>query len=260
MKIIIVYYIIILLPVLLISCATTQSKSSLPKAEDISPPAETKKEIPHARKQENKSLNIFTDILDLTESTNDRKSILPQIEKLYTRIIDEYPNVPLAQESYWKLIELNLKEYNPPRTGKANMLYKEFVRKYPESTLRPTIEDTLGKGLYQNAEWKELRELCAPTYIEYVENKKHPRASMLFMYAEANYYLENISEAVKGYEVAAELYPKLREGQKAIVMINMLTKKKKLETPRFNRKVLRRLTKKKKLEYPRFSRQLLLLL
>ena len=221
------FFIIIMLPVVLFSCATTPTTPEPPKAEEITPPEKTKKEISPARQMENKSLNIFTDILDLAESTDDRQSILPKIEELYTRIINEYPDVPLAQESYWKLIELNLKEYNPSKTNKANMLYKEFVRKYPLSTLRSTIEDTLGKGLYQNAKWKQLLDLCAPTFSEYVENEKHPRASLLFMYAEANYHLENINEAIKAYEVAAELYPKLREGQKAITMLNTLTKKKK---------------------------------
>ena len=227
MKKIFVYIFTVLLPVLMFSCATTPTTPELPKAEEIRPREETKKEISPARKLENKSLNVFSDILDLAESTDDRQSILPQIEELYTRIINEYPDVPLAQESYWKLIELNLKEYKPSKTNKANMLYKEFVRKYPESTLRAVIEDTVGKGLYQNAEWKNLLDLCAPTFKAYVENEKHPRASLLFMYAEANYHLENIDEAKKAYEVAAELYPKIREGQRAIAMFNRLAKKKK---------------------------------
>ncbi len=227
MKNIFLCFFTIMFPVLMFGCATTPTAPAPPKAEEIKPVEETKKEVPPTRQKENKSLNIFAEILDLVESTDDRQSILPEVEELYERLINEYPGVPLAQESYWKLIELNLKDYDPPRIERAYLLHKEFVGKYPESILRAIIEDTLGKGLYRNAEWNKLLELCTPNYKQYIETDKHPRASLMFMYGEANFYLDNIVEAKKAYEIAAELFPKLREGQKAKAMLETLAKKKK---------------------------------
>jgi tetratricopeptide (TPR) repeat protein len=238
MKELFVYFFTVLLPVLLFSCATAPTAPEPPKAEEIKHSEATKKEISPTRQLENKSLNIFADILDLVGSTDERQSILPKIEELYTKIINKYPDVPLAQESYSQLIGINLKDYNPPKTDKAMMLYKEFIGKYPESTLRAYAENKLGKSLYKNAEWKMLLDLCAPTYTHYVENGRHPRASLLFMYAEANYHLGNMEEAKKAYEIASELFPELREGRQSIVMITRLTKKKKLVYPEFGRQLL----------------------
>ena len=91
--------------------------------------------------------------------------------------------------------------------------------------MRSNVENRLGKSLYKKAEWKKLLDLCVPTFTRYVENGRHPRASLIFMYAEANYHLGNMDEAIKGYEIAAELFPKSREGHKSIAMITRLTQK-----------------------------------
>jgi hypothetical protein len=47
-----------------------------------------------------KSLEIFKEIYKLAVSSDDKRSYLPRIEELYTRIITDYPDAPLAKESY----------------------------------------------------------------------------------------------------------------------------------------------------------------
>lgn len=213
-----------LVSVLLASCATPKKPIEIKKSEEVKPAAESKK--PYAPTvQETKSLDLFTEILDVIETSKDRKSALPKIEELYSRIIREYPEAPLAQESYWKLITIYVKDYSPPDYEKAEARYKEFVEKYPQSILKGLVQDTIGKSYHKYAQWDRLLELCAPTYKEYIENGKQPRASLLFMYAEANYNLGNIPEAEKSYKIVVDLFPKVREGLKSRAMLEKIEKK-----------------------------------
>ncbi len=200
--------------ILLSACATVPKTTETERLKKIEPSEETKKEyIP--TEQETKSLELFTEILELIESSEDRQSVLLQVEELYDRIIREYPETPLAKESYWKLITIYLEDYSPPAFEKAEARYYEFLEKHPQSILRHTVDDTIGKGYYKNAEWERLLKLCLPSFKEYIEKGKHPSASMMFMYSEANYNLGNLTEAEKGYEIVAELFPKLNLGIKS---------------------------------------------
>ncbi len=206
------YFIFLLLLFFCIySCATAPQIAEPEKPEEITPPAEIKKS-PAPTEEETKSLELFTEVLELVESNDDRKSVLSKIEELYDKIIRLYPDAPLAQESYWKLITIYVDDYSPPDYEKAEVRYREFLEKYPGSFMRGFIEDTLGNSYYNNLEWNRLLKLSAPAYQEYVENGKQPRASMVFMYSEANYNLGNIEEARKGYEIVAKLFPKLIVG------------------------------------------------
>jgi len=211
-----------LLLIFIYGCATAPKTPVMEKSEVSKDPVEVITEITPERDKENKSLDIFAEILDLVESTDDRQTVLPGIEDLYSRIIREYPETPLAQESYWKLITICLEDYSPPKLDKADALYKEFINKYPESLLRVIVEDTLGKGFYKNAAWSKLINLYSSSYNEYIEKGKKPRASSIFMYSEANFYLENMDAASKGYEIVAELFPQLREGKKSKAMLEKM--------------------------------------
>ncbi|MFN3739328.1 MAG: hypothetical protein ACK4TF_01480 [Thermodesulfovibrionales bacterium] len=77
--------------------------------------------------QEKKALEAFNKILELTE-TGSREEILPRLENAYLDIIKNYPVAPLAQESYWRLIVIYTREYNPPKTEEAEAAYKNFYK------------------------------------------------------------------------------------------------------------------------------------
>jgi tetratricopeptide (TPR) repeat protein len=224
MKIIVKFLLLIfLLSFFVIGCAPAPEIVQPERPTEVPPPQKPKeKVVPTAREQE--SLEIFTEILDIIESSEDRQSVLPQVEELYDRIIREYPDTPLAQESYWKLITIYMEDYSPPDFEKAETRYTEFIKKYPNSILRGMVEDTLGKGYYKNAKWEELLRLCTPVYKDYIEKGKHPRASLIFMYSEANYNLGNLEEAEKGYRIVAELFPKLIVGKKSKAMLEKMKK------------------------------------
>lgn len=210
---------------LIYSCAAPPKKAETGKNEEITtPPAGTKTGLAPTA-EETKSLELFTSVLELAESTDDRKSVLPKIEELYEKIIRDYPQTPLAQESYWKLITIYVEDYSPPAYDRAEMKYNEFIEKYPQSYIKGFIDDTLSNSYYKNADWNGLFKFTSPAYQEYLEKGKQPRASMMFMYSEANYNLGNIEEAAKGYKIVSELFPKLIVGIKSKQMLGKIGSK-----------------------------------
>lgn len=208
----------------LYSASSAASNAAETKKTEKSQSRVEKKKAYAPTMQERESLKVFGEILDVIESTSDRKSILPKIEELYGRIIREYPEAPLAQESYWKLLTIYVEEYSPPAYEKAETLYNDFISSHPKSILKGFMVETLGKSYYKNTRWDQLLEISAPVFREYIEQKKKTPASILFMYSEANYNLGNIAEAEKGYEIVAGRFPKLHEGKKSKSMLEKIKK------------------------------------
>ena len=92
--------------------------------------------------QKEQAYEIFKQILELSDAPERQKN-LPQIKKLYREIIDRYPEVGLAQESYLRLVLLAKQERTVSRDKEAEELYREFADKYPDSRLRKVIENEL---------------------------------------------------------------------------------------------------------------------
>jgi hypothetical protein len=198
----------------LYGCVTVPETPQDGGPKDIPPPEAVKKE-PTRTENEKKSLETFAEILHITRSTNDRQSILPRIESLYTQIINDYPETPLAQESYWRLITICLNDYSPPDYEKATALYKAFIRKFTHSSVRRFIEDDMGRSYMKHDEWNRLLTLSAPAYRKYIDEGIVPRPSLIYMYAEANFALGNVYEAEKAYEAVTDMFPGLHVGRKS---------------------------------------------
>ncbi|UCH82051.1 MAG: hypothetical protein JSW20_05330 [Nitrospiraceae bacterium] len=207
--------------IILSACASTQENTHhIPQQETAS--TERMKDDHIRTDKEQKTFDIFQEIFSITRTTRDRQSVLPRIESLYMQIIRDYPETPLAQESHWRLIIMYVKDYSPPDFEKADMLYHDFVKKYHDSPLRGVIEDTLAKSYVKHEEWGRLLTLCSPSYRGYVEKKITPKASLMFMYAEAHYHLGNMEQAEQGYSIVSELFPKLMVGKKSKFMIQAI--------------------------------------
>jgi tetratricopeptide (TPR) repeat protein len=213
---------LVIISVLIYSCAAAPKKVEIEKTQEVEPSTVEIEKEPVHKEEEVKSLELFTEVLDLVESADDRKAVLPQIEELYKKIIEQYPQAPLAQESYWKLITIYVEDYSPPAYDRAESAYYEFVEKYPKSFMKGFIEDAIGNSYYKNKNWERLLKLTSPMYREYLDSGNPPRASIMFMYAEAQYNLGNTSEAVKGYEITEKLFPKLIVGIKSRKMIETI--------------------------------------
>ena len=169
------------------------------------------------------SLSLFNEILNLPEVAGDREAVLLEKEKLYIRIISEYSEVPLAQESYWRLIMLYVDDYSPPLYEKAESLYLEFIRIYPQSSLKGLIMETLSKSYYKTLEWDRLLSLTGTVFREFTQEGKRPRPLLLFMYAEANYKLGKFPEAEEGFKAMIDLFP--NSGKTAKARLKEISKK-----------------------------------
>jgi hypothetical protein len=190
----------------LASCATApKEKAAPPQIEEQAP--EVKKKpftVTTARgytptESEEKSLEVFNEIYELVAHSPGKKSVLPEIEKLYLEIITKYPDAPLARESYWRLTELYIQDYSPPAFQKAKGRIKEII----------------SKGYYKDSDWNNLLRMCTPEFNTFKEKGHKPKPSLIFMYSEANYHLGNLEKAVEGYQVLVKLYSRTVEGRKA---------------------------------------------
>jgi hypothetical protein len=210
--------------VMLLASCTTMNKESQQTLPHETSSSDRIKENKIRTEEEKKSFDIFKEIFSKTRSGRDRQSVLPEIEALYMQIIRDYPETPLAQESHWKLINIYVREYAPPDYGRAEMLYHDFLTKYHNSPLKGVVADTLGRSYVKHGEWSRLLTLCSPSYRGYVDKKITPRASLMFMYAEANYNLGNMEQAENAYSLIIDLFPNLMVGNKSKIMIEKIAK------------------------------------
>jgi tetratricopeptide (TPR) repeat protein len=216
------WYFIIAVLFTLSACATApEQKPEPPAVREV--PGAGDDEVPYIVKRgdytptesEINSLKIFNQIYRLTRSSRDRSAVLPEIEALYLKIITEYPDAPLAQESYWRLMTLYMRDYSPPAFDRAETLYAGFLQGKENPAIRGLLVETLGKGYYRYARWEELLSTTAIELKEYREDGEKPRPSLVFLNAEAYYNLGNMEEAEKGYRMLAEVFPQSSEGKMA---------------------------------------------
>jgi len=153
----------------------------------------------------------LNEILQVSRSGRERNAVLAEKEKLYLKLIKDYPDVPIAQESYWKLIEMNLEDKTPLEYDRADALFNEFYEAYPESGMKGPVYRTFIINYTRNNEWKRLAGICEPEYMEYLEKGTSLYPLTIFMYAEANFKLGNYDEAEKAFRIIIEKFPYLKE-------------------------------------------------
>ena len=208
--------------ILLSACTTTGVKQPDKMGTEV--PAEVARPQVYTKEQR-ETLDIFTQILEIYESAENRQAAAQEAEVLYARIITEYPDTPLAQEGYWKLITISVRDYSPPAFDKAEAYYNEFMEKYPGSVLKNAVDQTLMKGYSKHAEWERLMDFCAPAFMAFKEESVVPLPMVVFMYGEANYRLGNIAEAEEAFKTAVELYPGLGYGKMAKKRLEEIARK-----------------------------------
>jgi|Deesub1362A_J573_1020465.scaffolds.fasta_scaffold00027_9 tetratricopeptide (TPR) repeat protein len=201
------YTVFISIMILVLSCAAVPRKEVV--TPEVPPPPE--KKLPIAE-QEKKSWQTYEEILNMTANV-DRRTILPQMEAGYWKIINEYPDTYLAQESYLRLITMNLEDYSPPKIEKAEKLYKEFVEKYPDSRVKMFIDDIMARFYYNSRLWEKLLDFCTPHVKEYLKTGTLKTPLFLFFYSEAKFNLDDLKEAEKGYKIIRRLFPKSMEAR-----------------------------------------------
>ncbi|MDA8431890.1 MAG: tetratricopeptide repeat protein [Nitrospiraceae bacterium] len=182
-----------------------------------------------AEEQDKGALVLFQQVFDLLQDS-DRKAAVPKMEALYREIITRYPKAALTQESYWRLVLIYLKDYDPPAYGKAEATYEEFISRYPQSQFRREVENDITNAYYRNGQWESLMKFCTPAVKRYIEKGKLDRPLDMFLYAEAKKNLGDTAEAVKGYKIVIALFPNSREGSMAKLRLAAIEKENKDKT------------------------------
>lgn len=157
--------------------------------------------------QKEKANEEFAKVLEIVEKVENRSDAVPEMEKRYTNIIENYPDAPLAQEIHWRLVELYLRDYNPPRIEDAKAVFSRFKERYPQSPLKTAIEDTMTRFFAAKGMWNEILELHDYRIRKFVETGSIDSPLFLFMYAEALRNLGNKEEAIKGYNWVIKTFP-----------------------------------------------------
>ena len=140
---------------------------------------------------------------------------LDGIEARYLRIIDECPQTEQAQESYWRLSNLYLQAYDPPRNPAATALLERYLAGYPGSTWLDERFQTFARpgiglvrhrllGLYQaGQEWQK----AAAIYQGLLPSPDRVTAETLAFvpgYAETLEALDRDADALAWYRVYVE--------------------------------------------------------
>jgi len=202
--------ILIVIGMLLWSCAAFQGKDT-----DLQQEPET---APHhtvslsQEEQAKKALEIFNRILDVSQSEDRSKAVNTMVE-MYMQIISDYPDAPLAQESYWRIIELYLRDFDPPRVKDSVDLYKVFISKYENSPIHNAIESTIEQYFYKNQMWKDLLSFVSPRVEHFVNTGEIKSPTFMFLHAEAKMNLGDKEEARKAYRIVVRYFPESRDAK-----------------------------------------------
>ncbi|MEW6218268.1 MAG: tetratricopeptide repeat protein [Thermodesulfobacteriota bacterium] len=155
--------------------------------------------------QEKRAMALFSTIHDLAQGP-DRTANLGRMTDLYQEIIDQCPDVPLAQESYWRLIEMDLRDYQPPRVAAALARRAQLRSRYPASPVLPAAEISMARALYLNGSWAELLQLSATATAspDRIDSKS---PLWLFYRAESQSQLGDLTAARQGFQTLIDRYP-----------------------------------------------------
>lgn len=189
---------------LLSSCAVAPKK--------VEAPAEKPAEKMSLAEQTALSQKAFEDILEIT-MTEGKLNSLPKLEEAYNKIIELYPDTFYAQESYWRLIILNLEDHYPPKPEKAEAYFREYLQKYPQTSLKHVVADTLARFYYSNKEWQKLIDVSSPYISEYIKTGQMNTPLFLFFYSEGKFFLGDYVEANKGYRTLMRVFPGSHEAR-----------------------------------------------
>jgi len=211
-------YLIYLFVIILTGCLPSVSRQGTPETpteRKTTTVEDTTKMTLSLEEQRKASLEVFKKVLEIREKGPLTPESIKKIEALYQKIIKEYPQSPLTEESYVYLIILYLRDYKPPQLDRAERTYKEFIMKYPSSSVRNRIESLLSTYYYSKKMWKRIIEIHYHRIRRFIETGKIDNPYFLYIYSEAKLHLGDIEEAEKGYRWVIKLAPGTNTAVKA---------------------------------------------
>ena len=184
---------LIILSLIISSLALMSCKAAPKRTDDLfEKPQMTVKE------QEARALEDFQVMLESTAELK-RQEAVPLLAKGYAQVIEDYPASFLAEESYYRMMLMNLRDYTPPREAEAEEVYREYFKKYKNPRIGMAMNGDLARYYYSYRRWEKLAMFTTPFMREYVKSGKYGDTLFLFLYSEAKYFLKDYNEARKGY-------------------------------------------------------------
>jgi len=219
-----IIYIVAISLFVLISCTTVQDRGTV-KPSSSSEVQQKERTMLSRDEQAKEALSLFNTILEISQNEEREKAIVKMTE-LYGKIISDYPDAPLAQESYWRIIEIYLRDYDPPRIEEAMGLYREFLKKYDKSPVQNAIETTIERFFYSKSRWNDLLEFVRPKIEHFVSTSELVSPTYMFLHAEAKYNLGDYDEATKAYKIVIRYFPDSKDAKVSSERLNTIRKKK----------------------------------
>jgi len=152
------------------------------------------------QEQEEKAMEEFKVMLESTKGMR-RENIVPLISEGYNDIIEKYPDSFLAEESYYRLMVIKLRDHYPPQEEEAERLYREYFRIYKKPRIGMSMNGDLARYYYDYKKWEKLASFTMPFMKEYVKTGKYGDTVFLFLYTEAKFHLKEYDEARRGYQI-----------------------------------------------------------
>ena len=103
---------------------------------------------------------LFQQMIDTPENEYD------VFEKLYKEVMERCPDTPQAETSYWRLSNLYLMAYEPPKLEEMIPLLEAFFVRYPESDGVPHVKQRLIVAYEETGRWCKAADLYAETLPE----------------------------------------------------------------------------------------------
>lgn len=129
---------------------------------------------------------------------NTREDDYGTFERLYKRVIEECPDTEQAKEAYWRLTNLYLEAFDPPKYREVVKLLEEAIYRYPNSDATPHYKKRLLFAYEKTGQWVKALELYEEPLKDYPELLNDPRnAAIMLNYAEALYNSGNSKKAAE---------------------------------------------------------------
>ncbi|MEW6217980.1 MAG: hypothetical protein AB1634_00415 [Thermodesulfobacteriota bacterium] len=157
--------------------------------------------------QQEEAVSLFGEAFRLATSP-ERDANIERLASIYRRIIHDCPDVPLAQESSWRLIVLLIRDHEPPRISDALGVYGELLTRHPDTPVRHALDNELGRFLFEKARWTDLATMQRLSGAgEDLGRAQKLSPVMLFYYSEAKWQLGDRAGARPGFQRILEDHP-----------------------------------------------------
>ncbi|MCB2186803.1 MAG: tetratricopeptide repeat protein [Deltaproteobacteria bacterium] len=131
--------------------ATAETHYGGPPAEPAEPP-QAKPPLDKPA-QEQLALQLFQKLAKTP--TDDHEAF----HRIYYVIIDRCPDTERAEVAYWRLSNLLLQAYDPPKNEEAVKLLEKFLARYPHSQGVPMIKQRLSRLYEDTGRWCQAADL-----------------------------------------------------------------------------------------------------